>query len=257
MEKTPPAGPAQAVQDKQQQDAKALFERLQQIEVTDLTVHYTLEHSAVTLPPVLIRLLTLAVLFRLNSANKWHAVLRQKLLPEPLQTWLEIDDLAELAERATVDWIPAGVLLDTRAWQVARCLTQCQLPQPIAVIRPFSAGLLAECRQRIEFVLGQVDLTQATEGRWLEIPKLQPQQRAKLEAVQVAEPTEPLQALQEAFSQGQFDFVAQLLACSYSRYGRRAHHPLLMIKVWLAMLAVGCCLRNGGSRALPRNVFHR
>jgi hypothetical protein len=50
MEKTPPAGPAQAVQDKQQQDAKALFERLQQIEVTDLTVHYTLEHSSVTLP---------------------------------------------------------------------------------------------------------------------------------------------------------------------------------------------------------------
>ncbi len=257
MEKTPPAGPAQAVQDKQQQDAKALFERLQQIEVTDLTVHYTLEHSSVTLPAVLIRLLTLAVLFRLNSANKWHAVLRQKLLPEPLQTWLEIDDLAELAERATVDWIPAGVLLDTLAWQVARCLTQCQLPQPIAVIRqtirdlllrdatvsegglvlnrkfwrrvaekgrwPLSAGLLAECRQRIEFVLGQVDLTQATEGRWLEIPKLQP----------------------------------QLLACSYSRYGRRAHHPLLMIKVWLAILAVGCCLRNGGSRALPRNVFHR
>jgi hypothetical protein len=225
MEKTPSADPAQAVQDKQQQDAKALFERLQQIEVTDLTVHYTLEHSAVTLPAVLIRLLTLAVLFRLDSAHKWHAVLRQKLLPEPLQTWLEIDDLAELAERATVDWIPAGVLLDTLAWQVAQCLTQCQLPQPIAVIRQTTGDLL---------------LRDATEGRWLEIPKLEPQQRAKLEAVQVAEPSERLQALQEAFSQGQFDFVAQLLACSYSRYGRRAHHPLLMIKVWLAMLAVGC-----------------
>ena len=58
---------------------------------------------------------------------------------------------------------------------------------------------------------------------------MEPQQRAKLEAVQVTEPTERLQALQEAFAQGQFDFVAQLLACSYSRYGRRAHHPLLMI----------------------------
>ena len=45
----------------------------------------------------------------------------------------------------------------------------------------------------------------------------------------MAEPTERLHALQEAFAQGQFDFVAQLLACSYSRYGRRAHHPLLMI----------------------------
>ncbi len=196
---TPPADPARAVQDKQQQDAKALFERLQQIEVTDLNVHYSLENSSVTLPAVLIRLLTLAVLLRLNSANKWQAVFRQKLLPEPLQTWLEIKDLAELAERATVDWIPAGVLLDTLAWQVARCLTQCALPQPMAVIRQtirdlllreavvsegglvlsrsfwrrlakkghraLAPGLLAECRQRIEFVLGQVDLSQATQGR--------------------------------------------------------------------------------------------
>jgi len=96
-----PADPAQAVQDKQQQDARELFERLQQIEVTDLTVHDTLEHSSVTLPAVLTGLLTLAVFFHLNSANKWHAVFRQKLFPEPLQTWLDIKDLAELAERAT------------------------------------------------------------------------------------------------------------------------------------------------------------
>ncbi len=215
MEMTPPADPVRAVQVKQQQDAKALFERLQQIEVTDLNVPYSPEYSSVTLPAVLIRLLVLAVLFRLNSTHKWHAVFRQKLLPQPLQTWLDIKDLAELAEHATVNWIPAGVLLDTLAWQVARCLTQYSLPQPMAVIRQtirdlllreavvsegglvlnrsfwrrlakkghraLAAGLLAECRQRIEFVLGQ------------------------------------------------FDFVAQLLACSYSRYGRRAHHPLLMI----------------------------
>ncbi len=83
-----------------------------------------------TLPAVLIRLLTLAVLFRLNSTHKWHAVFRQELLPQPLQTWLEIKDLAELAEQATVNWIPAGVLLDTLAWQVARCLTQVRYPNP-------------------------------------------------------------------------------------------------------------------------------
>lgn len=29
-----------------------------------------------------------------------------------------------------------------------------------------------------------------------------------------------------------------LLACSYSRCGRRAHHPLLLWKIWMAMLAV-------------------
>jgi hypothetical protein len=49
---------------------------------------------------------------------------------------LDSKDLAELAERATVDWMPAGVLLDTLAWQVAECLTQCALPQPIAVNAP-------------------------------------------------------------------------------------------------------------------------
>ena len=139
---TPPADPARAVQDKQQQDAKALFERLQQIEVTDLNVPYSLGNSSVTLPAVLIRLLTLAVLFRLNSTHKWHAVFRQELLPQPLQTWLEIKDLAELAEQAKVNWIPAGVLLDTLAWQVARCLTQCSLPQPMAVIRQTIRDLL-------------------------------------------------------------------------------------------------------------------
>ena len=106
--------------------------------------------------------------------------------------------------------------------------------------RSLSVGLLAECRQRLEFVLGQVDLAKVTAGRWLEVPQLKPEQRAKLEAVRVAQPRERLQALQEAFAQGQFDFVGKLLACSCSRYGRRAHHPQLMMKVWLAMLAMGC-----------------
>ncbi len=86
MEKTPPAGPVQAVQDKQQQDAKALFQRLQPSELADLTVHDTREHSALTLPAVLIRFLTLAALFRWYSANKWHVALQRKLLPEPLPT---------------------------------------------------------------------------------------------------------------------------------------------------------------------------
>lgn len=274
MSHTSQSGPAQAVQGQQQRDAETLFQRLRELEVTDLTVHYTLERSSVTLPAVLVRFVTLAVLFRLDSAKKWHAVLGQQILPEPLRKWLDIDDLAQLAERATVDWIPAGVLLDTLSWQVAQCLTECSLPQPMAVIREtirnlllrdaaesegglvlnrkfwrrvaekgarsLSAGLLAEYRQRVEFVLGQVDLAEVTEGRWLDVPKLKPEQRAKLEAVQVAEPGERLQALQEAFAQGQFDFVGKLLACSYSRYGRRAHHPQLMMKVWLAMLAMGC-----------------
>jgi hypothetical protein len=40
------------------------------------------------------------------------------------------------------------------------------------------------------------------------------EQRAKLESVQVAEPIERLQGLQEGFSQGQFDFAPQLLAAA-------------------------------------------
>ena len=83
---------------------------------------------------------------------------------------------------------------------------------------------------------------------------MKPEQRAKLEAVRVGQLSERLQALQEAFAQGQFDFVGKLLACSYSRYGRRAHHPQLMIKVWLAMLAVGCLQAASFLRAVDDSV---
>ena len=86
--------------------------------------------------------------------------------------------------------------------------------------------------------MGQVDLSETIERRWLDVPELSEEDRAKLEAARVAEPCERLQALQEAFDQGHFDFVTKLLACSYSRCGRRAHHPLLLWKIWMAMLAV-------------------
>ena len=85
--------------------------------------------------------------------------------------------------------------------------------------RRCSVQLAEECRQRVEFVLGQVDLTETVERRWLDVPELSEQERAKLEAARVAEPCERLQALEEAFEEGQFDFVTNLLACSYSRCG--------------------------------------
>jgi hypothetical protein len=59
-----------------------------EIQVPDLTVNYSLEQSSATLPGVLLRFLTLAVLFRLNSAKKWHLALDEQLLPEPLRRWL-------------------------------------------------------------------------------------------------------------------------------------------------------------------------
>lgn len=74
--------PAEAVRRKQQLDAERFFERLGQTHLPDLIVNYTLENSSVTIPGVLVRLLTFAVLFRLNSPKKWHVVLRERLLPE-------------------------------------------------------------------------------------------------------------------------------------------------------------------------------
>lgn len=263
---------AVVVQSRQQQDAERLVERFARIGVADLTISYRLEQSSVVLPGVLIRFLTLAVLFRLNSPKKWRLVLRESLLPEPVCRWLGIQDLRDLIEQAPVDWIPPRLFADTLCWQVVECLTQCGMPRPIAVIRQIIRGLLLrdakpcqgglvlggrfwrrfvarsqrpcsvevaeECGQRVAFVLGQVDLSEAVERRWLEVPELSQEDRTKLEAVRVAEPCERLQALQEAFEEGHFDFVTNLLACSYSRCGRRAHHPLLLWKIWLAMLAV-------------------
>ena len=63
---------AEAVQGQQQLDAERLLQRLEQINVADLAVNYRLEKSSVVLPAVLVRLLALAVLFRLNSAKKWR-----------------------------------------------------------------------------------------------------------------------------------------------------------------------------------------
>ena len=90
--------PAEAVRRKQQLDAERLIERLGRLPVPDLTIHYTLQESAVVLPGVLVRLVTLAVVFRLNSAKKWNAALNERLLPEPLRRWLAV---SELAARAT------------------------------------------------------------------------------------------------------------------------------------------------------------
>ncbi|MBN1910982.1 MAG: hypothetical protein JW818_14650, partial [Pirellulales bacterium] len=268
----PESTPAEAVQEQQRKDAQRLTERLTQVSVRDLTIRYTVEKSATVLPGLLVRFIVVAVLFRLNSGKKWRLALEQELLPEDVQRWLGIGELAELIEKATVDWIPPQVLMDTLSWQVIECLTRCGVPQPIAVVRqtirelllrgskvsqngivldrrfwrtfvarstrPCSAEVADECRQRIEFVLGLVDLSVEIERRWLEVPELSGPDRTRLEAVRVAQPCERLQALQEAFDEGHFDFVTNLLACSYSRCGRRAHHPLLLWKIWLAMLAV-------------------
>jgi hypothetical protein len=273
MGAVPLVDPAEEIRSKQQRDAARLLRRLEQIPVSDLSVYYRLEGSCATLPGTLIRFLVVAVLFRLDSAKKWHLVLSRKLLPGAVGSWLRVACLEEMAEHATVDWVPPQILLDALSWRVGECLTQCGLPQPAAVIRQTIAALLLreakrsdggvtlnrnfwrrtaekgkrlpsrpladECQRRIDFVLGQVDLSEVTPGRWLRMPELTAAERARLEAVRVGEPSERLRALEKAFDEGLFDFVPNLLACSYSVHGRRAHHPLLLLKIWLALLAAG------------------
>ncbi len=130
------------VQRKQQEDARELLERLESVQPADVTVNYTLEKSSATLPGILVRFVVLAVLFRLNSPKKWRVVLDKYLLPEPLRAWLGIAELDELAEKATVDWMPPRVFLDMLSWRAAECLTQCGGPQPAVVIRQVIRDLL-------------------------------------------------------------------------------------------------------------------
>jgi hypothetical protein len=127
--------------------------------------------------------------------------------------------------------------------------------------RPLSAVVQSECRERIEFVLGEIDLSEAAGHlseaagqRWQDMPELSEVDRAKLEAVRVAEPSERLQALSTALDQGLFDFAPNLLSSSYSRLGRRAHHPLLMLQIWLAMLALGTTHAASFLRSLDDSV---
>jgi hypothetical protein len=105
---TPPSfEPAEAVADRQQQDAERLVGRLAEIRIADLPVHYTLQQSSVVLPGILVRLLALAVLFRLDSAKKWHLALHGKALPEPVRRWLGLEELTGLVDRAVVDCMRA------------------------------------------------------------------------------------------------------------------------------------------------------
>jgi hypothetical protein len=108
--------PAEAVRQQQQQDARRLFGRLESLVIADLTIHYTLANSSVILPALLVRFIVLSVLFRLNSAKKWRVALGEEFLTEPLRRWLGIAQLEDLVNRATVDWIPPAVLLDTLSW---------------------------------------------------------------------------------------------------------------------------------------------
>ena len=64
------------------------------------------------------------------------------IMPEPMQRWPGIGQPAELIEKATVDWIPPQVFIDTLSWQVIECLTRWGVPQPIAVVRQTIRWLL-------------------------------------------------------------------------------------------------------------------
>jgi hypothetical protein len=87
--------------------------------------------------------------------------------------------------------------------------------------------------------LGRLEAAELAARHWRPVPSLSAEARAVLEAARVDEPPERLAALEEAFEAELFDFIALLLAPTYSAYGRRAYHPLLMWKVVAAMVARG------------------
>jgi hypothetical protein len=55
---------------------------------------------------------------------------------------VSVPDLTVSYEKATVDWIPPQVFLDTLTWQVIKYLTRCGVPQPVAVVRQAVGDLL-------------------------------------------------------------------------------------------------------------------
>ncbi len=122
-----------------------------------------------------------------------------------------------------------GLVLDGRFWRkfVARSLRAC------------SVGGGRRCRQRVEFVLGQVELSEKIERRWLDVPELREEDRAILEAARVAEPCEATASPRGGHRPGLLRFsgeVAGVLLQLLRPPGSSS--AIVLWKIWMAMLAV-------------------
>ena len=254
-------------------EAEDFLKRCVQAKVEDLPITFSLQHHPVTVPACLIRFAALSVLFRLDRAHKWQAALKHEWIPQALLDWLGVRGLDELAAETRLEWNPWKLLLDTLTQQVGRLLIEVRQPRPASWIRdtirrvlvhkdsvqegglvmnrrywkrflaqgakPLAGGMGDEVQQRIQWALGQLELAELAPRYWQPVPVLSQDHRDKLQAVMVSDAPERIQALGEAFDAGRFDFLGDVLATTYSTYGRRAYHPVFMWKVVTAMVARG------------------
>ena len=218
-------------------------------------------------------MVALSVLLRLDKPNKWQAALEEDWIPSPLLEWLGVRTLEDLSEAIGVNPIPPNLFVQVLAERVGVVLSEMRQPQASAFIQQTIRRLLfhkgsvrengflmgvrywkrllrerekslrrrlrEEVHERIAFAMGQLELAELAPRHWRPMPELSAENRAILEAAMRGEPDERLEALKEAFEAGLFDFIADLLANTYSAHGRRGYHPVLMWKVVLAMLAIG------------------
>ena len=266
--------PPEAVQKAQRKVADDTLRRCSEVEITDLPVGYSLSSPTATIPSLMIRWTILSVLFQLNSARKWHAALERQRIPDALLDWLGARSLDALADGCRLDWVDRKLFVKTLSDEVGRLLIELAQPRSSASIRqairqlflskahvdekggvvlqsgfwscilrqakkPLSSKLQKESLDRIDFALGQFELAEAAPRRYLPLPVLEEKEREALEAAVVEAPSERQQALDEAFECGLFDFIPDLFATTYSLHGRRAHHPLVCFKVFLAMMVMG------------------
>jgi hypothetical protein len=265
------AEPPDPVTEAQRMEAEGLLDRCTRMRVDDLVLTFSPGQDSITVPGVLIRFVTLSTLLGLDHPRKWQAALKGGWVPGKLADWLGIGSLEELAGAVRVGWIAPRRLVEVLSERVGVILIEMGQPRPGAVVRQTIRRLLVpkgcvrdgglvmrggywkrllrqtskglrpaiakEVRERILWAFGQLELSQLAPRRWRPMPSLSAEERQILEAAQVEGQPERLAALSEALDGGLFDFVADLLATSYSVHGRRAYPPLLMWKVVMAMLA--------------------
>lgn len=252
-------------------DADGTLQRCLKAEVEPIQITFSHRQDTVTLPASLIRFITLSVLFGLDQPRKWHTAWARNWLPSELWTWLGFHHLPQLAADTRLPWTPAHEFLQVLCERVGLLLIEIRQPRDAAWIRstirrllfhkqglqgqglvmnrrywkrflrassrPLAQGAGEEVHQRIQWALGRLELAELAPRHWRPIPELSPEDRERLEGAMVSPPPDRLEALQEASDAGLFDFLEDVLATTYSAYGRRAYHPVFMWKVVTAMVA--------------------
>ena len=294
-----PSGPPKPVGKVMEIQGQDLLDRCKQTPIPDLPITFSHRDPTVCIPGVVIRFVALSVLLRLDRPHKWRVALERGWVPQGLVEWLGVSHLESLAEEARVDWLPYGVWMNALTDEVGKWLIQVRQPRPRAVIRetirqvllhahavhdggvvmggrywkrflrdqakPLAPKLYVEVRERIQAGLGQLEVAELAPRHWMPVPELSAPDRAKLEAAVVSEAPERIQGLEAAFDAELFDFIADVLASTYSVLGRRAYHPVFLSACGTHRQACGrwswrwwprgSWMRAGSSRTWPTRIM--